>query len=314
MAGGQATRLPVMAMAMRRRLRLLLLLAMTMAMAALSGPPPLARALPPSTVTCGSAGGSGSCTVTNYCGAWADRAPCRFREAVYPRTERELVAAVARAARAGASVRVAAAGAHSFPKLACPRGGEAVLISTRDLNRRIRVDARARTVTADAGVTLRDLVRALDARGMALPHAPVWGGVTVAGMIGTGAHGSSVWGRGGAVHEYAVRVRVVVPADEARGFARVRTVVARNGSLEMAALRVHLGVLGAISQVGARRAESAGGRAAWIPHTCACLFLTSFVLRISDIWFLKSRPIEAASSELSAVDLLLHSGLFTNLI
>lgn len=40
-------------------------------------------------------------------------------------------------------------------------------------------------------------------------------------MISTGAHGSSWWGNGGAVHDHVIDVRLIVAAKETEGFAKV---------------------------------------------------------------------------------------------
>ena len=121
------------------------------------------------------------------------------------------------------------------------------VISTRDYNRRIVVDQARRTVEVDAGVELRRLVDMAAEHGLALPYAPYWAGVSVAGLISTGAHGSSLYQKGGAVHEYVVGMRIVVPASPQEGYARV--VAMAEDSEELNAARVSLGVLGAISTV-----------------------------------------------------------------
>ncbi|EEE55207.1 hypothetical protein OsJ_03060 [Oryza sativa Japonica Group] len=63
----------------------------------------------------------------------------------------------------------------------------------------------------------------------------------------TGSHGSSWWGRGGAVHDHVVALRLVVPAGAADGWAKV--VALRRGDALFNAALVSLGLLGVISKV-----------------------------------------------------------------
>ena len=192
--------------------------------------------------------GTQNCTIKSTYGIWADRKECLASSAAFPSTESGLVAAVAQAVRLRKKLKVISPWAHSMPKLACPDGDDGFIISMSRYNRRIVVDKSRNTAEVDAGIDLSQLVDAIAQHGLALPYMPYWGGVSIGGLISTGAHGSSLFQKGGAVHEYVVALRLVIPATKAEGYARV-VVLDESQPEEFNAAKVGLGVLGAISTV-----------------------------------------------------------------
>ncbi|WOL17056.1 L-gulonolactone oxidase 3 [Canna indica] len=188
------------------------------------------------------------CVVSNAYGAWNDRTECTVRRVVYPTSEDELLAAVADASRNRLKVKAVSGFSHTIPKLACPPPeNDSVVISTAKYDFRIAVDAAAMTVTADSGVGLRDLIEKVEEAGLSLVAAPYWEGVSVGGLISTGSHGSSWWGKGAAVHDHVVGLSLVVPAPAAEGNAKI--VRLQRGDPLFNAASVSLGLLGVISQV-----------------------------------------------------------------
>ncbi|KAI3933843.1 hypothetical protein MKX01_028169 [Papaver californicum] len=205
---------------------------------------------PENPIKCSSDGDNNTnCTITNSIGDFPDRAICKASKAIYPQTEQELISAVAMASMNNYKVKAATRYSHSQPKLVCPdesQNGGNLLVSTLYLNRILSTDNSAMTMTVESGVLLRDLINEAAKIELALPSSPYWWGLTIGGMISTGAHGSTVWG-GSYVHDYVVGLRIVTPASPDEGYAKVR--VLDNNHPDLKAAKLSLGVLGIISQV-----------------------------------------------------------------
>ncbi|KAJ6435054.1 hypothetical protein OIU84_000314 [Salix udensis] len=173
-----------------------------------------------------------------------------FEASLTPTTEEELRLAVAHANQNNLKVKVVSRFSHTIPKLACPddaQHGSSMLISTLKYNSSIEIDTANLAVTADAGVGLRELIDEVERSGLSLVPAPYWEGVSVGGLISTGAHGSSWWGKGGAVHDHVIGLNLIVPARKSEGYAKIIRIGGRDPLLNAA--KVSLGMLGVISKV-----------------------------------------------------------------
>src|SRR5215210_5408336 len=164
---------------------------------------------------------------------WSRGQSCAPAEHVRPGTRAELAAAVSH----GGAVRVAGAG-HSFS------GGvptEGTLLSLDRLDRVLDVDRASGLVRVEAGIGLRQLVRALHADGLALPNLGDVDAQSLAGALATGTHGT---GLGLGNLSTAVAGMELVLAD---GSERVL-----EGGDELRAARVGLGALGVVVAVTLR--------------------------------------------------------------
>lgn len=211
------------------------------------------HAIPPANpVQCNATG----CILSNSYGVWGDRKNCYVSSVVYPTTEEELRLAVANGTKNKLKVKVVTKFSHTIPKLACPTSSSssstksdqnAILISTENYASTINVDVTNMAVTADSGVPLRALIDKVEEAGLSLVASPYWEGVTVGGLISTGAHGSSWWGNGGAVHDHVIGLSLIVPATELDGYAKILRLQPQDPLFNAA--KVSLGMIGAISKV-----------------------------------------------------------------
>ncbi|GLJ06034.1 hypothetical protein SUGI_0030600 [Cryptomeria japonica] len=202
----------------------------------------LACSIPPPTVECNGSG----CSLYNNQGLWEDHSPCKAAKSLFPTSEAQLVAAVAEGVKNKQKINVISGLAHSHTRLACVGEG-GLIISTRDFASKLSVDKSAQTITVDPGVIFRDLLDEAAKADLAFPTSTSWDGVSAAGSISTGAHGSGLVGKGSAINEYVVGMRLVVPASASEGYARV--IQLTEGDEDLKAARFSLGTLGAISQI-----------------------------------------------------------------
>ncbi|XP_031499210.1 L-gulonolactone oxidase 5-like [Nymphaea colorata] len=197
------------------------------------------------------ANGNADCVVENGIGAFSDRRTCWVAAVAYPTTEDELLLIVSNASKANQKMKVVTRYSHNLPRLCCPGGhpGTGLAISTEKLNRVVRVDPESMRMTVESGIALYELIEAAAANGLALPTSPYWLGLSLGGVLSTGAHGSSIFGKGSAVHEYVVGMRIVVPTASSVDGRFAEVISLEEGHPDLLAAKVSLGVLGAISQV-----------------------------------------------------------------
>lgn len=192
------------------------------------------------------------CTLNNAYGTWGDRNECLVSNVEYPTSEEELRLTVAHANKNKLKVKVVSKFGHAVTKLACPsttQSRNSLLISTAKYDSNIEIDPDNLAVTVDAGVALRDLIDKVEEAGLSLVAAPYWEGLSVAGLISTGSHGSSWWGNGGAVHDQIIGISLIVPASKSEGYAKIIQIGPQDELLNAA--KVSLGVLGVISKFSA---------------------------------------------------------------
>jgi FAD/FMN-containing dehydrogenase len=206
--------------------------------------------------------------------------PTAWRE---PSSEEEIARCVADAGASGQRLHVVGAG-HSWSPIAAPDGIAVTLDRFTGI-----VQRNEGSVTVRAGTRLRDLNRLLAQSGEALPILGSIAQQSVAGAIATGTHGSSL--THGNLSSLVIGARLIA------GDGSVREIGESDQRLN--AVRVHLGALGAITELTLRtvpafrltetidgvpvrtataRVEEIGRSAEyvkvwWLPHTPSALVL-----------------------------------------
>lgn len=156
------------------------------------------------------------------------------------RSEDELIAAMAAAARDGWPLHPVGACGSKSPCFGTP--GTALRLARYD--QVVAVDGA--DVTIQAGATIAQLNAALAARGLALPTNGEWGGATVAGSMASGTHGGS--SRHGILASSAVGLRLVTVGGGVLDL--------RRGDPAFDHAVVALGLLGVISTITLRCEEA----------------------------------------------------------
>jgi xylitol oxidase len=162
---------------------------------------------------------------------WAGNIAYAARTVHTPASVGELQAVV----RASDKVR-ALGSRHSFNRIADTDGD---LISMRKLNRVVRLDATARTVTVEGGITYGELCPWLHAQGFALHNLASLPHISVVGAVTTATHGSGNGNRNlaGAV----AGLEIVTASGE--------VVSLRRGDADFDGAVVGLGALGVVSSI-----------------------------------------------------------------
>jgi FAD-linked oxidoreductase len=117
---------------------------------------------------------------------WAGDERCMPAASARPGSIEEIREAIERAGREGRRVRVTGSG-HSFSDIACTDG---LMLKLDRLAGVLDVDRASGLVRVQAGITIRELNRRLDAHGLALENLGDVDAQTIAGAISTATHGT----------------------------------------------------------------------------------------------------------------------------
>jgi L-gulonolactone oxidase len=174
------------------------------------------------------------------CHNWAGDQHCLPAMVQCPGSIEELAGAIEQAAQRGSRVRVVGAG-HSFGDIALTDG---LMLSMERLTSVLDVDRSSGLARVQAGITIRELSRQLDAHGLALENLGDIDAQSIAGAISTATHGT-----GARLRNLSAQVSelTLVLADGSKLVCS-----AERDPEVFGAARVGLGSLGAIAEVTIR--------------------------------------------------------------
>lgn len=170
---------------------------------------------------------------------WARTQRCQPAQYHQPSSEEGLIAIVRQAAEAEARVRVVGAG-HSWSDIVLT---DQWLVNLDHYGQLLHVDHDAQTITAQAGMRLRELNLALAKEGLALSAQGSVAEQSLGGLIATGTHGTGI--------TFPNFSGMVVALNLVMADGEVQTLTAADGALFSAAC-LGLGCLGIVSTVTLR--------------------------------------------------------------
>jgi FAD-linked oxidoreductase len=171
---------------------------------------------------------------------WGGTASCLPAEVERPGSEEEVIAALARAARAGERIKVAGSG-HSFTDIACTGGR---LLRLDRMDRVLDVDPARALVTVEAGITIARLAEELARVGLAFANLGDIGAQSLAGAIATATHGTGA--RLGNLSTQVEAIRLVTADGRALDCSMA------SDPETFRAAQVHLGALGVVTRLTLR--------------------------------------------------------------
>ncbi len=178
---------------------------------------------------------------------WNGSQKCRPGKIEYPRTTAEIKEIVQSAAQSGKRIRVVGRGVHTYGYISMCDSDD-IILNLQYYNQVLIIDKNAKTVTAQAGIALEDILPHLESPKIRLALQNM-GEITeqcLGGVTGTGTHGSGGGGPDGKPDSFSDQV-LHYKIMECTKDAKVHIV--SQGSPEFAALQTHLGAVAIILEV-----------------------------------------------------------------
>ena len=181
-------------------------------------------------------------TVTN----WNGTSECHPSEVHFPSTIDEIQSIIRQTRHANKRLRIIGHRAHTWGLISMCDDGD-VVVNLGHFNKVLSVDEKNRTITAQAGCSLEDMVATLEKEGLALLNMGEATEQTLGGVTATATHGS---GGGPApslpdsFSDQVVSYKIVDLTDN----AAVHTITREDNEV-FDAFMVHLGLLGVVMEV-----------------------------------------------------------------